>query len=760
MRPANLGGRIALAAALGLAALVSGPARSQAGEPSPLPSAESSTGSLELRVVDAVSGDVVPWANLIRQDSSGGWLADGEGVARVAGLAPGTIRLRAFHIAYEPSNELSFSVLPGRPTKGVVALRPRPLQMEAVEIRGDRESSLREIADGGRLLSTEEMSRLPNPRDDVFQAVRVLPGVSADDVGSEFRLRGGGIEETLVRIDGMEVRNLFHGRDFGGITGILPSSVVRGMDVYPGGFPARFGGRLSGAIDIGLRSKGEAGLHGLFAADAISARALTEVHGDDTSLFVSAREGYLDQVLDALQDHAVIHPAYRDLLARAVYHPDPARTLSVNYLRSEDHLLFEDGIDLHFVDADYLDHYLWTSFDLTPSERFRASGTLHGARSSRLRRVEEGGRDDHRQSEAGGRLELSWFASRSHLLRIGGAIDHEWGNYSLGGTDVVHISGAGIAEEIEDFAEAGRFRRRRSSAFLEDSWKPVSRMVADLGVRASHDTDSEILAFDPRASVAFDLGRSVALHGAWGEYSQAPVRELGGSSEKRVISDRPERAEHLLVGLEKRFRETRVGIDAYEKRFHELDGIISHTRDGITEPIAITHGVARGIELSLSRSGENAQWWFGYAFGRSEWGNESRTFARDFDRLHAFTMAHTYRLGPGWDIGINWSWHTGSPYTEERWSWNEEQADWILDEGAPNARRFPDYHRVDVRIRRHFQFEGWAMSVYAEGLNLTNHDNVVFYSWTFREHGGEKVPERITRTGVPGVPSVGLEVRF
>jgi hypothetical protein len=64
-------------------------------------------------------------------------------------------------------------------------------------------------------------------------------------------------------------------------------------------------------------------------------------------------------------------------------------------------------------------------------------------------------------------------------------------------------------------------------------------------------------------------------------------------------------------------------------------------------------------------------------------------------------------------------------------------------------------------VRRHFQFDGWQLSVYAEALNLTNHPNVLWYAW--RKYGDEgplSDPERVTRTGVPGIPSVGMEVRF
>jgi hypothetical protein len=52
------------------------------------------------------------------------------------------------------------------------------------------------------------------------------------------------------------------------------------------------------------------------------------------------------------------------------------------------------------------------------------------------------------------------------------------------------------------------------------------------------------------------------------------------------------------------------------------------------------------------------------------------------------------------------------------------------------------------------------MSVYAEGLNLTNHDNVIWYSWGFREVDGTRAPYQIARTGFPSIPSVGLEIKF
>jgi hypothetical protein len=52
--------------------------------------------------------------------------------------------------------------------------------------------------------------------------------------------------------------------------------------------------------------------------------------------------------------------------------------------------------------------------------------------------------------------------------------------------------------------------------------------------------------------------------------------------------------------------------------------------------------------------------------------------------------------------------------------------------------------------------------VWGEALNLTNHDNVLWYAWRLRDPDGtvREDPERVTRTGLPGIPSLGIEARF
>jgi hypothetical protein len=730
--------------------------------PAPILAPTHAPGTLRVRAVDQLTGDPIPWFNLIRVDMAGGSMANQEGVALVAGTGAveQTVRFRISHVSYETSAEIAAVV----PAEGVreldVPLEPTALEAETVHVTADALPSQREATLGVTRLETDDLKGLPNPSDDVFRVVQVLPGASTGDVGNRFHLRGGGVDQMLVRLDGMELHEFFHGRDFGGIASVVPMGAIDRMAVYPAGFPAELGGRLSGAIDLELRDRGEAGLHGRVAADATSARALLEHNTDDASLLVSAREGYLDRVLGAFQHDAVVQPAYRDFLLHAVHRPDATRSISLNVLRSEDHAFYQDDVADHSIDADYVDESAWSTFRLVPASRLVFTGTLHAARSrqDRLFRADSESHED--RMRYGARLQTQVALPGRHLLAVGGRVEREQGDWSFRGDEVVTVIQDGAVRAEADYEGAHEFDRLQGSAWVQDEWEATSRLTLHGGVRATWFETSEPPVPSPRLSVSFRGPTDATLRGYWGRYDQAPSPAPTGEAGSRLLTDRRQRAEHRGVGLEKRFGDTRVGMDAYEKVFLQLDGVVARSVQGNRERHLVTRGKSHGVEMFLQRTGARANWWFAYALGRSQWTDGTETFTRDFDRLHALSVANTLQLGSHWDLGFTYAFHTGTPYTEESWS-RAGASDWVLTEGLPNAERLPAYHRVDVRVRRHFQFDGWQLSVYAEALNLTNHPNVLWYAW--RKYGDEgplSDPERVTRTGVPGIPSVGMEVRF
>jgi hypothetical protein len=491
----------------------------------------------------------------------------------------------------------------------------------------------------------------------------------------------------------------------------------------------------------------------------VSARAFVESRSEAQTLQVSVREGYLDRILRAVRDGFSAESGYRDLLLRAVRRGDAGRSVSVNYLRSEDHIFYDDGVELHDVNADYADHYLWSSARWA-GRNADLDATFHWAQGAQRRVIGGGNHDDQHVRRLGARVEAALYPGGRHVLRVGGTAERERGWFRYRSEETVSISADGEAQTLLDFEEEGAFDRVRSSLFLQDEWRPLRPLALNVGTRVAHDTDTREWRAVPRASSALELPRGWTLRGAWGVYEQAPPVGIDMEQEVQLRSDRRNRAVHRVIGLEKAVGSARVGMDAWDKDFTELDGIVTRAVEGELERHVIVEGFAEGLELWVDRSTAAANWWFSYTVGRSRWSTGERTFDRDFDRLHTFSLSNTFVLSRDWDVGTAYTFHTGTPYTEQVWERDDFQRQWVMEEGPPNSRRLPSYQRFDLQVRRHFRFDGWAMTVYAEGLNLTNHENVLWYSWRLADRDGERQPERITRTGVPGLPSVGVEVRF
>ena len=107
---------------------------------------------------------------------------------------------------------------------------------------------------------------LPHFGDDLYRAVMVVPGVSGGDISGRFNVRGGLHDEVLVRLDGLELFEPLHLKDFQGVFTILDPNVIGSLEVTTGGYPVEFGDRMTAVLDMTTlkprsRRTGEVGLH-------------------------------------------------------------------------------------------------------------------------------------------------------------------------------------------------------------------------------------------------------------------------------------------------------------------------------------------------------------------------------------------------------------------------------------------------------------------------------------------------------------------
>lgn len=129
---------------------------------------------------------------------------------------------------------------------------------------------------------------------DLIKALQLLPGVQSGMEGtSGLYVRGGGPDQNLILLDGVPVYNVNH---LFGFFSVFNSDAIQNVSLIKGGFPARYGGRLSSVLDIRMKEGNMNKFHGEGSVGIISSKLTLEgpLKTGKTSFLISARRTYAD----------------------------------------------------------------------------------------------------------------------------------------------------------------------------------------------------------------------------------------------------------------------------------------------------------------------------------------------------------------------------------------------------------------------------------------------------------------------------------
>jgi len=128
---------------------------------------------------------------------------------------------------------------------------------------------------------------------DILKAIQLLPGVQSSEGSSGFYVRGGGPDQNLILLDGVPVYNASH---IGGLFSVFNADAIKNVRLTKGGFPARFGGRLSSVLEIDMREGNMKEFKGDATLGLISSKLTLEgpIIKDRTSFIVAGRRTYVD----------------------------------------------------------------------------------------------------------------------------------------------------------------------------------------------------------------------------------------------------------------------------------------------------------------------------------------------------------------------------------------------------------------------------------------------------------------------------------
>ena len=298
-------------------------------------------------IADSSSGEGIPYAGITVVGTSIGTVADVNGYFILRDITLDKTKLHVSAVGY---SEKDFSIeYDGKDVIAVSLKIPEsPRTMPTVEVFGKGAGRGAEIVGSTTITSVQLQNSVGMFKNDMVQYVTQLPGVvTVSGISSQYYVRGGGPDENLVLVDGMQIYNLSHAF---GLFSFVDPMIVRVADFSVGGFQAEYGGRLSSVFDIqtidGDRSRFEAkGTADLLSSDIMLTGPL---FGSGNSSFVGFYRRPLFQ--NAVQKFYSLNLPfdYYDGFAKATIDLSGTGHISAEYLTSSDQIIQQDPLQPDF----------------------------------------------------------------------------------------------------------------------------------------------------------------------------------------------------------------------------------------------------------------------------------------------------------------------------------------------------------------------------------------------------------------------------
>ncbi len=652
-------------------------------------------------------------------------------------------------------------------------MRPRGGNPYETVVEGQRET----IEVTRRTLQRQQLTSVPGTFGDPIRVIQTLPGMQRAPFGLGLLLvRGSNPDDTGIYVDGHEVPSLFH---FLGGPSIFNAEMLESIDLYPGGFPARFGRKHGGAVALELRPAKSDGVHGSAKVDFIDAGGYVRAPiTKDLSLAIAGRRSYIDAFLGlvlpqpAKGGQRIVTPIYYDYSGRLDYNLHEDGRLSVFAIGSSD--------TLRVLNKDP-DAELSTDLN-TAVKFFRVIGTYERilAGDLKLTLSPAWGRDTltftGAQAEAAGPFTSVGVVNEtlSYRMRLHGKLGARLSLDS--GLDLlsrvtsynalVPIDDGLIDSSGVDVPPSQLFRGAQVVGLggyidLGISITPRWKLVPSLRIDG-YLLDGEARAsVDPRLVARFLVRPTLTLKAYVGHFSQPPQPEAFdqrfGNPELGI-----EHAIHTGLGYEwKPDRLWSIDSEIFYVRRYDLavftDELVQDDDGTFRNVNFLSQGNRNslGFEVLAKREiSEHAYGWLSYTYSRARQRNRpgNRYIPTSFDQPHVLNAVGSWKPGGGWELGARLQVASGRPDTPVIGaSYDADSGGYVPIRGELRSTRTPTFFQIDVRAEHVWLYDTWSLGLYIDIINVLNRKNTEAVQYDYRYRESSPV------TGFPFLPTLGLK---
>ncbi len=691
-------------------------------------------------VVDSATGERIPYATVMVAGTTIGTMADINGYFILRNVNPKDLKLKVSAIGFE-TKEFDLGNLRGGGTTLQLELPQAPKALPTVTVMGERAGGPASLV-SSKVITTGELQKSVGVfKNDVVQYVTQLPGVvTVSGVSSQYFVRGGGADQNLVMIDGMQVYNLSHAF---GLFSFVDPLIVKVANFSAGGFQAQYGGRLSSVFDIQTidgdnRQFSAAGTFDLLSSDVKLTGPLFSKGNSSFVLFY--RRPLYQNVLNKFYSLGLPFSFY-DGFGKMTTNFAGTGHISAEFLTSADKIASNTPDEPDFTWGNYSGalsgNYLFgdqynMKFEISMSsykaEQLPKQSNIFGYQLSQISNPSVYG-------------SITSYTEARNEITFGFLFDFPSYDYTF--TNTYGSTVIQSETQVEpDFWMTYNFNIGRKLSIEAGFRTDLQRMFTDIA-----GSGYGYLA-EPRVSVSYNISQPVSIYAAYGIYHQ---RLIDLNNENMVFSPfdllapipdtlGDQAAAHYIVGVDLSPNIlTTVKVEAYYKDFSRL---LAVNRDKVYgwEPDFFTGtGEAFGLDLSFKYDTERYYVEGNYSFGKTTRTFEGETYYPRYDLRHQVNLSAGYQpLGRLW-LRARWKITSGLPYTAVTGFYGiispdpyhlpnyiDQQLSGQVAFGKLNTARLPGYQSLDVSASYDLVLSEMHFTLTGTVINLYNKRNVFY----------------------------------
>jgi hypothetical protein len=694
-----------------------------------------------------------------------------------------------------------------------VVLKQRQSLLNTVVIRSSKNVLSNQM--GVQTISAEVLRKLPVIFGEVdpLKTITLLPGIkNGGEGGGGVYVRGGGPDQNLILLDGVNVYNPNH---LLGFFSVFNGDAIKNIEVLKSGFPAEYGGRLSSVININSRDGDMQKIKTNTSIGLISSKLGIEgpIIKNKSSFIINARRTYIDQVAKPFAKKRIGGNGYYfyDINARGTYIIDNKNRINLNFFTGVDEFTFsnDDGAGRTF-NTNWGNTIAAVQWEQKISSKLsHNTGIIYNRFKldsrfgfSSLQFLFTSGLKDWQFKSDWSLKQYDWLKLKWGVQYINHTFKPGAGGVTAGVTSFetilqnkyAHELAGYLSADVDLLPELNLIAGVRYSYFNQVG--PTEEEIYDgdgfpTGQKVKYTKGQSLAKYqnpEPRLSMRWKLSETSSIKLSYANTIQ--YLQLATTSNASFPSDlwvpaskkiQPGRANQVSVGYFKNFKSNMYEFSTevyYKSLGNQLEfkpGANLLLNANLENEMIFGTGKAYGIELFLNKKLGKLTGWIGYTLSRSERKfdaiNGGKTFPYRYDRTHDLSIVANYPLSKRWEASAVFVYGTGNALTLPvgRFTYN---LSYNTTENQPiftnidlydkiNDYRMPAYHRLDVsfaytrrpKTTRRYK-SSWNFGIY----NVYNRTNPFFIYLSANEDTQKVVGKKVYL--FPIVPSVTWNVKF